>query len=81
MKEQMSGKVNLPLHNEQVLQPLLSFMYGKLEEVPDKLLLPLFQAADYYQVCRGLDLIPVDCHGHAHAPQEVHLQHWHHHDP
>ena len=40
--------------DEAVLEALLSFMYGKLTEIPDELLIPLFMAADSHQVSYSL---------------------------
>ena len=35
--------------SEEVVQVLLAFMYGRLTELQDNLLLPLFMVADAYQ--------------------------------
>lgn len=50
MREQLSGEVSLPEMDEAIVKAMLSFMYGRLRQVPDQLLLPLFVAADAHQV-------------------------------
>ena len=56
MAEQLSGEVFLPAVDKAVVEAMLAFMYGRLKEVPDELLLPLFMAADTHQVSITLAL-------------------------
>ena len=50
MKEEHTGEVCLKGADPDAVEALLFYMYGKLRQVPDKLLLPLFVLADLHQV-------------------------------
>ena len=50
MQESRTAEVCLKSTSEEAMQAMLSFMYGRLKEIPDKLLLPLFVLADSQQV-------------------------------
>ena len=61
MREQASGEVTIQDAREEVVQVLLAFMYGRLTELQDDLLLPLFIVADAYQASPLLDYIHACC--------------------
>ena len=50
MRESHAHKVELGNMDGSVLTALISAMYGKLREIPSAIALPLFLAADAYQV-------------------------------
>ena len=50
MQETDAAEIELREITGPVLQSLVSFMYGKLTDIPDSHLLPLFLAADAHQV-------------------------------
>lgn len=50
MKEQHTGQVCLEEVDGSVLTAFVSFMYGKLHQLADDMLLPLFALADAHQV-------------------------------
>ncbi len=50
MVEGTSQEVELGQIEPPVLEALVSFMYGKLQDIPRKLLLPLFVAADAHHI-------------------------------
>lgn len=50
MREAQSGEVFLNGTDPKALNTCLSFMYGRLESIPQETLLPLFTVADTYQV-------------------------------
>ena len=50
MRETHANKIELGNMDGPVLTALISAMYGKLREIPSGIALPLFLAADAYQV-------------------------------
>lgn len=55
MKEEHTGEVCLEGIDGHVMTAFLSFMYGKLLQIDDDMLVPLFALADVHQVrhCPG----------------------------
>ena len=51
MQETEASEIELGEMEGPVLQALVSHMYGKLSDIEDHLVLPLFMAADAHQVC------------------------------
>ena len=51
MQEKHTGETCLKDTDQKVLEACLSFMYGKLESIPEEVSLQLFMFADKYQVC------------------------------
>ena len=50
MREKQTREICLMDTEQEVVEACLSFMYARLKEVPQDLLLPLFIFADKYQV-------------------------------
>ena len=51
MQESEASEIELGEIEGPVLQSLVSHMYGKLSNIADHEVLPLFMAADAHQVC------------------------------
>ncbi len=55
MSERSAEEITIGQISGGALQAMILFMYGKLEEIEDKLLLELFVASDKYQVIIHFD--------------------------
>ena len=50
MREKHNSEVLLPDVGQEAFEACISFMYGRLDEIPQELLLPLFRVSDRFQV-------------------------------
>lgn len=51
MQENRTGEFDLPDTDPEVLTACLSYMYGRLRNIPEHLLLQIYMFADKHQVC------------------------------